>query len=66
MSIDRVSETQQLAQTNLSEGKGIFRKDVDIFRSTKACLRSHSHSEPAGALAKVVEVQFSASFLALF
>ena len=37
---------------------------MDIFGSTKACLRSHSHSELAGALAQFVEVQFSASFLA--
>lgn len=66
LSIERVSETQQLAETNLPEGKGIFRKDVNIFGSTKACLRSHSNSELAGALAKFVEVQFSASFLALF
>jgi hypothetical protein len=50
----------------LPEGKGIFRKDVDIFGSTKACLRSHSHSELAGALAQFVEVQFSAAFLAPF
>ena len=45
LSIERVSETQQLAETNLPEGKGIFRKDVDIFGSTKACLRSHSNSD---------------------
>lgn len=39
---------------------------MDIFGSIKACLRSHSHSELTGALAKVVKVQFLASFLAVF
>lgn len=32
----------KVAPINLSEGKGIFRKDVDIFGSIKARLRSCS------------------------
>lgn len=52
------------ASTNLSEGKGIFRKDMDIFGSVKAYLRSSSYLELTGTLTKVLKVQFLVSFLA--
>lgn len=64
LSVKRVSETWQLASKNLSEGRGIFRKDMDIFGSIEAYLRSRSYSGLTGTLAKVIKVQ--CSFLAPF
>ncbi|XP_049470049.1 translation initiation factor IF-2-like [Panthera uncia] len=43
------------ASTNLSEGKGTFRKDMDIFGSVKAYLRSSSYLELTGTLTKVLK-----------